>query len=110
MIYNISVSEPWFTLIKMGLKSREGRLNKTKFAKLKVNDIVIWTYKNKSCKTKIVNINKYDSFRDMIKKETLKRTLPGVPTIDCGVEVYRQYYSEELEKKFGVLAIELKRI
>ena len=46
----------------------------------------------------------------MIKKETLKRTLPGVPTIDCGVEVYRQYYSEELEKKFGVLAIELKRI
>jgi ASC-1-like (ASCH) protein len=41
---------------------------------------------------------------------TLKKTLPGVPTIKCGVRVYREFYDENKEKEFGVLAITLKNI
>ena len=38
--YTETVSEPWFTLISMGLKSVEGRKNKGRFKEMKVGDIV----------------------------------------------------------------------
>jgi ASC-1-like (ASCH) protein len=41
--YTETVSEPWFTLISMGLKSVEGRKNKGRFKEMKVGDIVAWT-------------------------------------------------------------------
>ena len=41
--YTKNVGEPWFSLIKLGLKSVEGRLNKGEFSKFKKNDIVVWT-------------------------------------------------------------------
>ena len=111
----INVQEPWFTLINNRLKVVEGRLNKGKFSKMKTGDIVSWCYKNnnnakETFKTKIIKISKYKSFEKMLKKETLKRTLPGVPTIKCGVRVYREFYDEKKEKEFGVLAITLKKI
>ena len=62
--------------------------------------------KVKECKTLITNIRHYKTFEDYLRKETL--ILPGVPTIECGVVVYRQWYSEE--KEFGVLAIELRKL
>lgn len=34
------VSEPWFTLIGMGLKQVEGRLNKGDFARLETGDVI----------------------------------------------------------------------
>lgn len=112
--YDITVKEPWFTLIKMKLKSVEGRLNKGLFSKFKKGDIVNWikitNNKKYSVKTKIVSVNRYKGFEEMLRRETLKRTLPGIPTINCGVEVYRQYFSENFEKKYGVVAIQLEVI
>ena len=35
MIYEKNLSEPWFSLIKLGLKTVEGRLNKGDFKELK---------------------------------------------------------------------------
>lgn len=35
-------SEPWFTLISMGLKNVEGRKNKGKFKEIIVGDIIEW--------------------------------------------------------------------
>ena len=40
MKYNKHLSEPWFSLIKLGLKTCEGRLNKGEFSKMKVNDTI----------------------------------------------------------------------
>jgi ASC-1-like (ASCH) protein len=111
----INVQEPWFTLIKTGHKTVEGRLNKGKFSQMNKGDIVSWCYKKnnnkkETFKTVIVKISKYPSFEKMLKVETLKKTLPGVPTIKCGVRVYREFYDENKEKEFGVLAITLKKI
>ena len=37
----------------------------------------------------------------------LDKVLPGIENAEKGVMVYRQYYPEELEKQFGVLAIHI---
>lgn len=42
MDHKINVQEPWFTLIKKGIKTVEGRLNKGKFCNLKINDTITW--------------------------------------------------------------------
>jgi hypothetical protein len=38
--YVENLSEPWFTLIQLGLKTVEGRKNKGKFKEMKVGDII----------------------------------------------------------------------
>ena len=42
--------------------------------------------------------------------EGLRRTLPGVSSIEKGKEIYYEFYSLEMEKEFGILAIEVKKI
>ncbi len=125
MDHKINVQEPWFTLIKKGIKTVEGRLNKGKFCNLKINDTITWNnssddiYKNlKSSqlaslfKTKIVRITKYDSFYKYLIFEGLKNTLPSndINSIESGLNIYYKFYSPEKEKEHGVLAIELELI
>lgn len=104
------VSEPWFSLIKKGVKSVEGRLNKGDFAKMKKGDIVVWINKNDKVRTKITSVHKYKSFNNYITTEKLKNTLPepNVKTIKQGVDVYLKFYTKQDETKYGVLAIRLK--
>uniref|UniRef100_A0A1D1Z4C7 Homeobox protein SIX5 n=1 Tax=Anthurium amnicola TaxID=1678845 RepID=A0A1D1Z4C7_9ARAE len=46
----------------------------------------------------------------MLEAETLTNVLPGVKTIEEGVRIYRNFYTEEREKSNGVLAISLSRL
>ncbi|QKF93479.1 ASCh domain-containing protein [Fadolivirus algeromassiliense] len=110
-IKQISVQEPWFSYIRDGIKKIEGRLNKGLFASFKVGDVVIWftfdknTRQRKEFKTKIIKINKYKTFEEMISTEGLQNILPGIKTIQDGIEIYRQWYNEQVERQFGVVGI-----
>lgn len=59
---------------------------------------------------KVVKVVKYASFRDMLEAETIDRVLPdgATTTVDDGVAVYRQFYTESIEKKKGVIAIHVE--
>ena len=115
--YEIHVSEPWYSLLKSGKKTVEGRLNKGIFEKLEVGDIVVWFTMDKETREKIefsseiVDKIKYNTFEKMLETEGLENVLPnhnGIKTIEDGVNVYRRWYSEDMEKKFGVIAIKIK--
>ena len=45
-VYIENVSEPWFTLISLGLKTVEGRKNKGRFKDMQVGEIIEWTNKD----------------------------------------------------------------
>lgn len=105
--YEISVSNPWFDYIKNKKKKVEGRLNKNVFSLLKKGDIVIFTNNDEKIKTVIERITKYNSFNDYLTKEGLNTTLPNIKTIEDGIMIYREFYSEEKERQYGVLAIEI---
>ena len=124
-VYEKGVQEPWFSLIKNGLKSVEGRLNKGDFANMKPGDIVTWTnnlkikkngkeiQKCRKVKTVITAIANYTSFYNMIKTERIKNTLPipEIKTVQQGVDnVYYKFYSPKDEKEKGVKAIRVKVI
>lgn len=117
--YEKSVQEPWFSLIQNGIKKIEGRPKKGFFDSLKQGDIIIWTNDitgtQRQCKTLITNVRYYKTFHQMIETEMLVNVLPapgaGIKTIEDGVnKVYRQWYDVNVEKKYGVCAIEMKVI
>lgn len=106
--YKESLSEPWFSLISLGLKIVEGRRNKGRFHDMKVGDIVEWTnddFLPRSVFTKITGKKYYKTFKEYLEKEGLQNCLPGMPDIEHGLSVYFKYYTKEDEKKYGVVAI-----
>ena len=109
MEHNFNVQEPWFTEIKNGNKKVEGRLNKGKFKDLKINDIIIW---NNEFKTKIIRLTHYNNFYFYLINEGLRNTLPSknIRSIESGLQVYHKFYTHDMEKEFGVLAIEIEAL
>lgn len=110
--YIKNLSEPWFTLIKIGNKKCEGRLNKGDFSQMKKGECIIFENNDfdflRRIYCKITSIHYYNSFEEYIKKEKLKNCLPGIDTIEEGVSVYYKYYKKEDEDKYKIIAIRIK--
>jgi ASC-1-like (ASCH) protein len=111
--YKETLSEPWFTLISLGLKTVEGRKNKGRFKEMVVGDIVEWSnddFKPRSVITRITRKAEYSTFEEYLETEGLQKCLPGMPDIDTGLSVYFKYFTKQDEKEFGVVAIEIELV
>ena len=110
--YEKHLSEPWFSLIKLKIKKVEGRLNTGDFSKMAVGDRIL--FKNSDMgfeRTMLVEIKKitsYADFRTYLEKETLERCLPGIDSIEEGLNVYYKYYKMRDEIAHGIKAITFK--
>lgn len=107
------LSEPWFTLISMGLKTVEGRKNKGKYKEMKVGDIIEWVnddFKPRSIMTRVVDKNVYPTFKEYLESSGLENCLPGMPDIAHGLSVYYKYFTPEDEATYGVVAIKLELV
>ena len=105
--------EPYFTFVKEGQKTIEGRLQKSWYKDLVVGDhIVIHNQDDETdfFEVMVKDLRKYESIKEMLEKEELKKILPDIETIEEGLEVYRKFYTEEQEREFGALAIEVERV
>ncbi len=107
MSTDFSVSEPWWSLMKIGAKKIEGRLNRGKFAALKKGDVIrVRNDNQREFHAKVTRITAYPDFRSYLSAN-LKLALPGIDSIEDGLRIYYQYYTKADERKYGVLAIRL---
>lgn len=97
----LEVQEPYYTFIKQGQKTVEGRLAKAKYLELKkgdlikINDLVL-----------IVNkVREYSTFREMLQAEGFKYLIPNANTVQEAVKAYYKFYTKQDEEKWGVVAI-----
>jgi ASC-1-like (ASCH) protein len=107
------LSEPWFSLISLGLKTVEGRKNKGRFKDMQIGNIVEWyneDFLKRSILTKIVGKEEYNTFEEYLENEGLDKCLPGIPTMEHGLSVYFKYFTKEDEKEYGVVAIRIELI
>lgn len=111
--YTKHLSEPWFSLIKIGAKKCEGRLNKGDFSEMKKGDNIIFTNNDfdfpRSFRCKITSVHNYTSFEEYLDNETLEKCLPGIETIEKGVSIYDKYFKEE-KHKYTIKAFRLRVI
>ena len=108
MIYNFNVAEPYKSFLLNWQKTVEWRLNKGKFKKYLVGDILEFETGEKF---EILRKTEYKTFFEMMKTEGIEKVLPDFKNIKEWVEkVYYKFYSAEKEKEFWILAIEVKLI
>lgn len=102
-----------------GRKTVEGRLNRSKFAKYEVGDIIklrrdirqpdgtLQDGEPDAARVKVVAIRQYQNFLDMVTAEGFKKVIPLATTAKEAADEYNKYYSLEDQAKYGVLAIEV---
>lgn len=108
--YEIGVKGIWYEYIKNKKKLIEGRLNKGKFKVMNVGNYLLINNNESKTVAKITSKREYESFSDMLKSEGLDVVLPGIKSINDGVDIYREFYTEGAEKKYGVVAFGIKVI
>jgi ASC-1-like (ASCH) protein len=108
--YTSHRAEPFFTQMKKGEKSIEGRLNKSWRKKVKTGDYITINNNDEtdSFESEVIAVRRYRSFYELLVNEKLYKLLPGVKSIDEGLAIYRNFYTIEQEEQFGVVAIEVK--
>eukprot|EP00250_Pteridium_aquilinum_P025116 c30179_g1_i1 orf=326-1063(-) len=103
--FRLHVQEPFFSQLKDGSKTVEGRCAVGAYNSILPGDLLLFN----DVLTQVVKmVNHYDSFKEMLNAEGLDQVLPGVTSTIEGVAIYRQFYSEEKELSGGVLAIHVK--
>jgi ASC-1-like (ASCH) protein len=105
--------EPYFSYVKNGQKTIEGRLRKEWYRFLKPGDhIIVHRQDDEDDTVEVVvkDVRPYSSIREMLEREPLKRLLPDVDTVEEGLTIYRKFYTEEQEREYGALAVEVERL
>lgn len=110
-----------FAAVAAGKKTIEGRLNRGKFAQFAVGDTiairadeyddgVLQDGAPDAARVEIVAIRHYKTFADMLDTEGYERVIPDADDARAAVSAYDLYYSQPEQARYGVLAIEIRRI
>ncbi|KAK6914524.1 ASCH domain [Dillenia turbinata] len=100
------VQEPFFSMLKDGVKTVEGRCAVGKYSRISSGASILF---NKCLVLCVQDVHWYASFSEMLKAESLAKVLPGVKTVEEGVQIYWKFYTEEQERSKGVLAISVAK-
>ena len=109
---HFNLQPKYFLQIKQGLKTAEGRINKPKFAKLELGDIVTFSPNNGSeiIKAQVTYVKRFQSFKEMLEDD-IKSLLPDVENVEAGVKIYESFgnYKQD-QTEFGTISIGFKLI
>ncbi|MFA5086949.1 MAG: ASCH domain-containing protein [Candidatus Paceibacterota bacterium] len=111
-VYKNHRAEPYFTYLKNGEKTIEGRIREGEYQNIGAGDRIV-VYNNEetdSVQVMVKNIRKYSSFKEMLENEQLKKILPDAETVEEGIKIYERFYGPKEEKEFGVVAMEVEVI
>jgi len=105
-------NEPYFTFLKNGQKTIEGRIKKELYGLIKTGDHIIVSNKEESDSIEVVvkRLQSYPSVRSMLETEPFKKLIPNAENIEQCIEIYEKFYSPSQEKEFGVVAIEVEKV
>lgn len=109
MTHSMKLVDFAFKAMKNKEKDIELRLNDEKRRRINVGDIIIFTHidTGEELKTKVVNLYRYDTFKDMF--DSLDNSRFGLSKNDT-FEIMYNFYTKEEEKEYGGLAIEIELI
>ena len=105
----IHIDDPWFEFIKTGRKTVEGKLAKGKALLLTSGSVFsITSNRGDILRARVKDVRRYSSFSEYLIREGLDKTLPDIPDLASGLEVYARYFAPGLDVQLGVLALDLE--
>ena len=115
MSHKMSLNDPWFHYVKSNQKLYEGRKYSEQMRSIKIGDQIILNHhtdpQQESFTRKVIGIHPFKTFSeglsDFEKKGLLERILPGVESVEDGVNIYFRYVSLKTQEQVGVVFFEL---
>jgi len=108
--FNIHCEDPWFSFIRQGIKTVEGRKGTHLYKNIQSGDQIHFTNGTESFKAEVSEVRRYDSLEQYFEDATLERALPGVKSLEEGLAIYHQWCTKEQIERYGFLGISLKPI
>lgn len=105
---SIHCDDPWFTYIRKGLKTVEGRKNTHSYKRIRTGDRLSFTNGKESFTAEVTEIRNYTTLEEYLEDVTLEKALPGVETVEEGLSIYYQWSPEEKIKQYGFVGIFIK--
>lgn len=108
--YQTHRQDPYFAYPKSGQKTIAGHVREDKYRLVRPGGYfrVDNHDDTEAVEVRVLRVANYRSFRELLETEPLKKVLPDVDSVDDGIKVYRQFYTPEQEKAFGVVALEVE--
>lgn len=100
----VSVNQRALKNILCNNKRIEGRLLKGIFLKMNIGDEFTFYNNNVFCNVKVIKINCYNNFYEMLSNENFKKILPYCSNLEDGLDLYHNIYKKNINK-YKVLAI-----
>ena len=106
----LHIQNIWYDAIASGQKTWEGRLNNGNVSKITVGDNIEFESENREpLKATVVDVQHFTDFEKMLDGEGLRRLLPGVGSVEEGLEIYRAFPGyREGERELGAVVFELE--
>lgn len=102
-----------FEVVEKGLKNVEGRVNDEKRRKLKIGDKLIFFKRPddiEKIEAIVEDLKYYTNFKEMIKDYTMEEIYSIDYPKDYYLELIKRFYTDEEQRKYGVVAIKFKKI
>ena len=110
MEHRMKLKSKPFELIKSGKKKQELRLYDDKRKLIEVGDTIIFTNidTQEELKVEVIYMHLYSNFKDLFN-DFNKEELGYKKDEECSYKDMEEYYSEEEQEKYGVVAIEIQQ-
>ncbi len=108
--FNIHCEDPWFSYIRQGIKTVEGRKATHTYKRIRVDDQINFSNGQESFLVEVTEIREYQSIEKYLEDVTIEKALPGVKYIEEALEIYYQWSPEEKIRQYGFLSIFIKLI
>lgn len=111
ILFEMNLCQEPFLLMESGEKTIELRLLDEKRRNVEVGDTIRFTmvgHYERHLEAKVIALHKFPTFADLFATELFSRCGFEKRTPVQAVECMRKYYSEEQEKKYGVVGIEIE--
>ena len=120
--HRMRLSDPWFDLVRRGIKRYEGRRATPSVAAVRVGDFLEFEHFAKldrdpagaavsselPFRARVVGKRRFPTFEAALVELGLPEVLPGVETVQAGVDVYLRFVSEATQARDGVVMLELR--
>ncbi len=110
--HQLHVQTRWYDLIALSAKKYEGRLFDSDVSTIQPGDIIEFISGGRTpLLTRVTSVTRYRNFDEMLDGDGLVKMLPGVDSMDAGLEIYRGFPGyREGENEYGAAAFGLELV
>lgn len=104
-VFKMICFDPWFSFIKDGIKSVEGRKNSPTYSSLEVGDLIEFINGDEHFTARVVELRTYATLEEYLLDVTYQKAVPGVTSLEEAINIYLQWSAQEEIERYGFLGI-----